>query len=143
MGLILHFILFFQVYAACNFTWGADRTVFVASDGSGNCTTVQSAINLLPAAYRNRYTIFISPGVYYEKLRINGDAPPVTLSSTKDAINKDDVLLTYDDSEYIDPTPDCKTSTVGEWDSQTLWIGSDDFVAINISIRNNGCNYTK
>ncbi len=47
--------------------------VTVAADGSGDFTTIQSALDSIPRDNRQRIIIFIKDGVYHEKVRIDPD----------------------------------------------------------------------
>ncbi|XP_038983541.1 pectinesterase QRT1 isoform X1 [Phoenix dactylifera] len=52
-----------------NFNDGAhSRVILVSQDGSGDSKTVQGAVNMVPDGNRERVKIFISPGVYREKV---------------------------------------------------------------------------
>jgi beta-galactosidase/beta-glucuronidase/acetyl esterase/lipase/lysophospholipase L1-like esterase len=47
--------------------------VTVAAEGSGDFTSIQAALDSLPAAGRERYVVEIRDGLYYEKVRIDRD----------------------------------------------------------------------
>jgi pectinesterase len=51
--------------------------ITVAANGSGDFTSIQKAVESIPKTNRQRIVIYIKPGVYVEKIRI--DAPFVTL----------------------------------------------------------------
>ncbi|HET7537836.1 MAG TPA: pectinesterase family protein [Candidatus Didemnitutus sp.] len=51
--------------------------IVVAADGSGNFTTIQAALESIPADNRERIVVFIKDGTYHEKIRV--DARCVTL----------------------------------------------------------------
>jgi pectinesterase len=57
--------------------WPITPDLTVAADGSGDCRTVQAALDTIPAGNRERRIIFIKDGVYHEKIRL--DAADVTL----------------------------------------------------------------
>ncbi|WP_306416827.1 pectinesterase family protein [Fulvivirga maritima] len=65
----------------------------VAADGSGDYTTIQSAIDAVPNMRRNETVIFIKPGTYKEKLVLPASKTNVTFLA-KD--NKK-TIITYDD----------------------------------------------
>lgn len=73
--------LFFLATALASFAAPAPLPVkpdlVVAADGSGNFTTVQAAVESIPADNRERTVVFIKDGTYREKVRI--DARFVTL----------------------------------------------------------------
>src|SRR5690348_7319548 len=50
----------------------------VAKDGSGNYTTVQAAVNAVPANNAGRYTITIKPGTYREIVSIPSNKPYIS-----------------------------------------------------------------
>ena len=52
---------------------GFSRKLIVAADGSGQFTTIQSAIDTIPRSNRDRILIEIRDGVYNEKVRIDPD----------------------------------------------------------------------
>ncbi len=51
----------------------AQKGITVAQDGSGNYTSIQEAINSLPASAKKQRYIFIKKGIYNEKLFIDKD----------------------------------------------------------------------
>src|SRR5690242_5845122 len=60
-------------------TASAASSATVAKDGSGNYTTVQAAINAVPANNSSRFTITIKPGDYHEVLSVPSNKPYITL----------------------------------------------------------------
>ncbi|WP_373419088.1 pectinesterase family protein, partial [Thermophagus xiamenensis] len=45
-----------------------DITKVVAKDGSGDYTTIQAAFDAVPDYYTGKYTIYVKPGIYKEKV---------------------------------------------------------------------------
>ena len=58
---------------------GSGGSATVAKDGTGTYTTVQAAINAVPAGNTSRVTITIKPGTYREQITVPADKPYVTL----------------------------------------------------------------
>jgi pectinesterase len=73
------FILLPWLLGACS-TFGADLLkpdIVVASDGTGDFKTIQSAVESIPATNRERVILLIKDGTYHEKIRV--DASFLTL----------------------------------------------------------------
>lgn len=122
------------------FPWSVDVPLIVAADGSGNCSTIQGAIDLLTGAkagYRDRYTIHVRAGVYREKVRVPPVTPPLTLQGLGGS--PDDVMVVWDDAECPDGPEGCRCNAGRQWDSQTLQVGADDFRASDITVWNSAC----
>jgi pectin methylesterase-like acyl-CoA thioesterase len=100
-----------------------DVTKVVAKDGSGDYTTVQAAFDAVPDLYTGNYTIYVKPGVYYEKLLLGNNKVNVILRGE----HPDSVILTYDDYAGI------AGSTSG---SYSVSIEPNDFTAYNVTFRN-------
>ena len=99
----------------------------VSSDGSGDYTSIQSAIDAIPPHREYPTTIYIQAGIYYEKLHI--EKPYVRLIGDPDQ----PTIITYDD--YARKTfPN--GSLYHTFYSYTAFIGSDDFSAEHISFIN-------
>jgi len=58
---------------------GTGGSATVAKDGSGKYTTIQAAIDAVPAGNGSRVTITIAPGTYREVVRVPATKPYVTL----------------------------------------------------------------
>lgn len=58
----------------------ANVVLHVAADGSAPFTTVQAAVDAVPAGATERYVINIAPGTYVEQVRVN--KPMITLRGT-------------------------------------------------------------
>ncbi len=107
------------------------KQVVVASDGSGDYTSIQEAVDAIPVHCPERVVIRVRPGVYREKLHI--EHRTVSLIG-EDAVN---TQIYYDDYAM-------KAFPNGElyhtFHSYTAFIGADDFVAENMSFVN-GAGY--
>ena len=92
-----------------------------ASDGA-QYTTVQAAINAVPANSADRYVINIAPGTYTEQVRVN--KPNVTLRGT--GVNASQTILTY--HETAQPGNSLANASTA--------IQAKDFIAQNLTFRN-------
>ncbi|MFC8848252.1 MULTISPECIES: pectinesterase family protein [unclassified Micromonospora] len=106
-------------------------TVVVARDGSGAFTSVQAAVNAVPAGNTTPRTIVIKPGTYRELIAIPADKPHLTfVGSTGDAR---DVVITYDNASGT-PKPD--GGTYGTSGSASVTIDGSDFTARHLTFAN-------
>ncbi|MFI7436350.1 pectinesterase family protein [Micromonospora haikouensis] len=106
-------------------------TVVVAKDGSGTYTSVQAAVNAVPAGNTIPRTIVIRPGTYRELVTIPADKPHLTfVGSTGDAR---DVVITYDNASGT-PKPD--GGTYGTSGSASVTIDGSDFTARHLTFAN-------
>ena len=109
----------------------AQVTKTVAKDGSGDYTTVQSAIDAYPAGITssNPYRITIKNGVYKELISISSGKPYVQLIGE----SVGNVILTYDNySGKAMPGG----GTYGTGNSASVTISATDFMAMNITFIN-------
>jgi pectinesterase len=99
----------------------------VAKDGTGNFTTIQSAIEACKSFPYKRIRIFIKNGVYREKVFIPSWNTKISLTGE----NKDSTIITYNDYfKKIDKGPNSTFYTA------TLLVQANDFHAENITIEN-------
>jgi len=99
----------------------------VAKDGSGNFTTIQSAIEACKSFPYQRIKIFIKNGVYHEKVFIPSWNTKISLTGE----SKDSTIITYDDYfKKIDKGPNSTFYTA------TLLVQGNDFHAENLTIEN-------
>ena len=77
-------------------TLPARSSSVVAKDGSGNFTSVQAAVNAVPAGNTSRYTITIRPGTYRELVTIPPNKPYISFVGSTG--NARDVVITYDNA---------------------------------------------
>ena len=108
----------------------ADTTVIVASDGSGNYTTLQAAFRAVPSNYTGHWIIFVKKGTYYEKDTLASGKINVTLEGE----DRDSTIITYDD--YGDKYGGNNSGNPGTSGSFTIAIDASDFTAKNITLRN-------
>ena len=100
----------------------SDRLV-VAADGSGDCTSVQQAIERVPEYNTHRFIIKIKPGVYKEQIKISQTKPFITFQG-EDALR---TRLTFNLSALT--SGDTRLS-------YSAYIGGSDFRAENITFEN-------
>lgn len=127
-GLTLVAVLVTQVLLLPN-TNAAAYDMVVAKDGSGNYTTVQAAVDKVPANSPARTTIYIKDGTYKEKINISSSKANISLIGQ----SKTGTILTYDDYAAK------KTSsggTIGTTGSASVTITGDGFQAENITFEN-------
>jgi pectin methylesterase-like acyl-CoA thioesterase len=104
----------------------------VAQDGSGDYTTVQAAVNAVPANNTARHTIKIKPGTYRELVTVPANKPFVSFVGTTG--NAADVVITYDNASGT-PKPD-GSGTYGTTGSSSVFIDGNDFVAQHLTFAN-------
>ncbi|NML16050.1 pectinesterase family protein [Azohydromonas caseinilytica] len=118
-------------------------TFVVAADGSGTHTTLQAALDAVPAATQSgsRHYILVKPGSYREVVCASGKAP-ITLYGAGDAAEVVVVAGHYNGEAKAVGTPanPCNPSvtsaTYGTSGSASVAIYSDDFHAKNVTIAN-------
>ncbi|MFF9089996.1 pectinesterase family protein [Streptomyces sp. NPDC014991] len=110
----------------------AATTLTVAKDGSGQYTTVQAAVNAVPANNPSRVVIAVKPGTYRETVRIPAKKPHVTLRGT--GAGRKDTVIVYGNASGT-KKPD-GSGTYGTGGSATVAVEADDFQARNLSITN-------
>ncbi|MEU2439080.1 pectinesterase family protein [Streptomyces rubradiris] len=110
----------------------AATTLTVAKDGSGQYTTVQAAVNAVPANNASRVVIAVKPGTYRETVKIPSNKPHVTIQGT--GASRKDTVIVYNNASGT-PKPD-GSGTYGTGGSATVAVEADDFQARNLSITN-------
>jgi pectin methylesterase-like acyl-CoA thioesterase len=105
--------------------------IVVAADGSGDVTSVQAAVEAVPAGNTVRTTILIRRGIYREVVTIPADRPHLDLvGATGDPR---DVVITFDNASGTlkpDGTP------FGTSGSATVLISASDVTARHITFEN-------
>lgn len=101
--------------------------ITVAKDGSGDFTTIQSAINSTKAFPDVPISIFISGGVYREKVRIYSWNTNLSLIGDSEV----ETVITYDD--HFKKINIGRNST---FHTYTLKVEATDFYASNLTIEN-------
>ncbi|CAM5244412.1 Pectinesterase OS=Streptomyces fumanus OX=67302 GN=GCM10018772_29250 PE=3 SV=1 [Streptomyces fumanus] len=107
-------------------------TLTVAKDGTGQYTTVQAAVNAVPANNPSRVVIAVKPGTYRETVKVPSNKPHVTLQGTGGS--RTDTVIVYNNASGT-PKPD-GSGTYGTSGSATVAVEADDFQARNLSITN-------
>ncbi|WP_202628742.1 pectinesterase family protein [Sediminibacterium soli] len=112
------------------FLFAQQRTVVVAQDGSGDCRTVQQALDAVPAGNKAFIRIRIKKGVYRERLELAKGKDFVHLIGDDPA----STVLTYDNhTGTILPNGD----TVNTYTSASFFLLADNVTAENICFENN------
>lgn len=99
----------------------------VAKDGSGDFTTIQSAIEACKAFPPNRIRIFIKKGIYHEKVFIPSWNNKISLIGE----SKDSTIISYGD--YFNKINKGRNST---FYTPTLLVQGNDFHAENLTVEN-------
>lgn len=108
----------------------------VAQDGKANFKTIQEAINAVRDLSQHQVKIFISNGVYYEKIFIPSWKTNISLIGE----SKDSTIISYNDyAGKILPAKEyfLKTDTLRTFTSYTILIGGNDCSVENITMENN------
>ncbi|MFH8467325.1 pectinesterase family protein [Streptomyces sp. NPDC017991] len=109
----------------------AATTLTVAKDGSGMYTTVQAAVNAVPANNASRVVISVKPGTYRELVKVPSNKPHVTIQGSG-ASRKDTVIVYNNASGTAKPGG----GTYGTSGSATVAVEADDFQARNLTLSN-------
>ncbi|MEU6353527.1 pectinesterase family protein [Streptomyces sp. NPDC047072] len=110
----------------------AATTLTVAKDGSGQYSTVQAAVNAVPANNPSRVVISVKPGTYRELVKVPSNKPHVTIQGTGGS--RGDTVIVYNNASGT-PKPD-GSGTYGTGGSATVAVEADDFQARNLTISN-------
>jgi pectinesterase len=112
-------------------TAAAATTLTVAKDGSGQYSTVQAAVNAVPANNPSRVVIAVKPGTYRETVKVPSNKPHVTIQGT--GASRKDTVIVYNNASG---TPKPGGGTYGTGGSATVAVEADDFQARNLTIAN-------
>jgi pectinesterase len=123
---------------------GFSPTFVVAADGSGTHTTLQAAIDAVPALAQStvRHFILMKPGTYREVVCANGKAPVTLYGAGPDASAVAVVAGHYNAEPKVEGTPanpcnpNAAAKTYGTSGSASVAIYSDQFHAKNITFAN-------
>ncbi|MBN1786984.1 MAG: hypothetical protein JW806_01165 [Sedimentisphaerales bacterium] len=130
----IHYKIILTVLLLASLSFAAEDIKYkmvVAPDGSGDFTTIQSAIDSTKSFPPKRITIFIKPGTYREKVLVPSWNP--TLSLIGEDVEK--TRIVWDD--YSDKINRARNSTFFTY---TVKVEADDFYAENLTIENSaGC----
>ena len=128
LGIITILFISAMIGNAANNVENVKYDFIVATDGTGNYTTVQAAINAVPDFRKAGPTrIYIKKGVYKEK---------IIIAETKQAVElygEEGTVITNDD--YANK-PNIFGENKGTSGSSTIYIFGNDFVAENITFEN-------
>ncbi|TXS43823.1 pectate lyase [Streptomyces sp. or43] len=113
-------------------TTAAATTLTVAKDGSGQYSSVQAAVNAVPAGNTARTVIAIAPGTYRELVKIPSTKQNVTLQGT--GPSRRSTVIVYDNASGT-RKPD-GSGTYGTGGSATVAAEADGFQARNLTIAN-------
>jgi len=105
------------------------RTLVVAQDGGGQYTTVQSAVNAVPANNTTRTVIYIKDGTYKEVITVPSNKPFITFAGQDES----KTVLTYDN---YNGKAKPGGGTYGTGDSASVFIEATDFIAVNLTFQN-------
>ncbi|GAB2938720.1 pectinesterase family protein [Streptomyces mayteni] len=103
----------------------------VAKDGSGTHTTVQAAVNAVPAGNSSLVTITVRPGTYRETVQIPSNKPNIRLVGSGSSPSQ--VTIVYNNSAGT-TRPD--GTTYGTSGSATFMADANDFTARNLTFAN-------
>jgi len=109
----------------------AATTLTVAKDGSGQYSTVQAAVNAVPANNPSRVVIAVKPGTYRETVKVPSNKPHVTIQGT--GAGRKDTVIVHNNASG---TPKPGGGTYGTGGSATVAVEADDFQARNLTIAN-------
>jgi len=101
----------------------------VASDGSGNCKTIQEAVNSCRDYAERQYVIFVKNGVYHEKLLIPSWKTHISIIGQ----NVDSTIITFND--YSGKT-DSSGKKISTFTSYTCLVAGNNIVMENITFVN-------
>jgi pectinesterase len=127
-----HGILFCLFTGLLSFTFSKQKVsdkydYVVAKDGSGDFTTIQSAIEACKSFPYQRIRIFVKNGIYHEKVFIPSWNTEISLVGE----SKDSTIISYDDYfKKINKGPNSTFYTA------TLLVQGNDFHAENLTIEN-------
>ncbi|WP_262056409.1 pectinesterase family protein [Streptomyces sp. STR69] len=106
-------------------------TITVAADGSGDVTTVQAAIDKVPANNTGPVTIAVKKGTYRGVFTVPSNKPYVTLKGL--GTSASDVVLV---ENHGASTKKADGTTYGTFGSATAFVDGHDFSASNLTISN-------
>ncbi|KAJ4847157.1 hypothetical protein Tsubulata_036539 [Turnera subulata] len=105
------------------------KTIKVDKTGSGKFRTLQKAINSLPVINNCRVVIFVSAGIYREKV----DIPAYMAYITLEGAGADKTIIEWDDTA---DRADANGHPLGTYGSATFSVNSPYFIAKGITFRN-------
>ncbi|MFJ5222803.1 pectinesterase family protein [Streptomyces sp. NPDC088400] len=112
-------------------TAAAAATITVAKDGSGQYTSVQKAVDAVPAGNAARVVILVRPGAYRETVKVPSNKPHVTIQGS--GASRKDTEIVYNNAAG---TAKPGGGTYGTSGSASVAVEADDFQARNLTISN-------
>jgi len=110
------------------------NNLIVAQDGTGNFTTIQSAINFVRDLSQVQVEIYIKPGNYQEKLIIPSWKTKISLIGSNKLTT---IISNGDHTGKPRPFPDSTgNTTFNTFTSYTVLVQGDDFQASGLTIEN-------
>ncbi|XP_060961782.1 putative pectinesterase 63 isoform X1 [Cannabis sativa] len=100
----------------------ASKVIKVRKDGSGDFKTITDAVKSIPSGNKGRVIVWIGPGVYHEHITVDRTKPFVTFYGDAAKVP----VITFDGT----------AAKFGTWNSATVAIESNYFVAANIQFVN-------
>ncbi|MFH8290204.1 pectinesterase family protein [Streptomyces sp. NPDC018059] len=110
----------------------ASTILTVAKDGGGRFTSVQKAVDAVPAGNTSRVVIRIAPGTYRETVKVPANKPHVTFEGTGRS-RKDTVIV---EGHAAGMTKPDGSGTYGTGGSATVAVEADDFQARHLTFSN-------
>src|SRR5947209_3105679 len=101
----------------------------VALDGSGDCRSVQEAVDAAPVDGAARFTIHIKPGVYKARVTVPKGKPRISFIG-------DDAATTVLTESFNAHSLDAKGKEMGTSGSASVYVNGPDFIAENITFEN-------
>lgn len=117
------------IFQLCLLSAGAQDKFTVALDGSGDFSTVQAALDAIPAGNTKPFTVFVKNGVYKEVVIVDARKNNVRLIGE----DKDKTILTY--SNHAGTTLP-NGDTLNTWTCASFFVYGNDFSARNITFQN-------
>ncbi|KAI3952060.1 hypothetical protein MKW92_010971 [Papaver armeniacum] len=120
----------FITWKDCNLESGRDMLVItVAQNGSGDSTSLQAAIDMIPENNEHRVKIIINPGIYREKVSIPANKKYVSLIG----IEPNETVIVWN-SKSSDK--DERGQELGTFRTATVTVDSDYFCANGVTFEN-------
>jgi pectinesterase len=106
--------------------------ITVARDGSGNYTTIQSAIDAVPDNSTDRTVVFIKNGIYIEKVVIPSTKTNLTLVG--EDVNQ--TILSWNEAVAVQWVRENNVILEGPHTAPTLIVDANDFMMLNLTVEN-------
>ncbi|KAL6199760.1 hypothetical protein ACLB2K_029543 [Fragaria x ananassa] len=105
--------------------------IVVDKNGGGNSMTVQGAVDMVPDHNKQRYKIYILPGIYREKVRIPITKPYISFIGNQNQTSE--TVITWNDKAS---DKDSNGFELGTYRTATVAIEADYFCATGITFEN-------